>query len=563
MMMIMKPYTNEQLYKTFAELELLDQKKLDEVYLSAKTANQELDDILLRYDLITDETLGKVVAQMLNLPLVRLSQTSIPDDILRTIPEIVARKQHAIVFKLDPKGLHIGLDNPKNTQIAEFIHKKTGLPVNIYYATKRDIEGAFNNYHKNVAEAFEDIIKHNIENARSKKNQEPSITKIVETIILYAYENKSSDIHIEPFENYSRIRFRIDGILHDIVHLPKEIHAQIVSRIKVLSSLRIDEHFTTQDGKLAFKTEYENVNIRVSIAPVTAGEKIVMRLLSERSRQFSLRGLGFSESDFRKVQSAYERPYGLILSTGPTGSGKTTSLYAIIKILNKGGVNIMTIEDPVEYDIEGINQMQVNVAADLTFAKGLRSIVRQDPDIILVGEIRDEETAGIAINSAMTGHLVLSTMHTIDTATAIPRFYNMKVEPFLIGSTVNVIIAQRLIRTICGKCRVSYELSIEKLANQVPHKLLYNQFGDRKQVRLYHGKGCAVCHNTGYSGRLGIFEVMTLNDEIRNLIILKKNAQEIKKASINNGMITMLQDGLEKVNRGITTVDEVLRVIKE
>lgn len=331
----------------------------------------------------------------------------------------------------------------------------------------------------------------------------------------------------------------------------------------MLSKLRTDEHQKAQDGKLVTKIEEDNLDLRVSIVPITNGEKVVMRLLSEKSRQFSLEDLGFSETDLVKVTTAYKKPHGMILSTGPTGSGKTTSLYAILKLLNKREVNIATIEDPVEYDMDGINQIQVNEKTELTFAKGLRSIVRQDPDIILVGEIRDEETAGIAINSAMTGHLVLSTLHTNDAATSIPRLTDMNIEPFLISSTVNIIIAQRLVRKICQNCRVSYESPVKDLTKNLSDASVAKHFKGEEKARLYKGQGCPTCQHTGYTGRIGVFEILEITDEIRKAIVDKKPANIIHDLAIKSGMTTMLDDGLEKTKKGLTTIEEVVRVTKE
>ncbi|MCK4827544.1 type II/IV secretion system protein, partial [bacterium] len=405
-------YEDSALYDTLKELKVIPDDSLEGVFEYSKTNKKLLEDVLIERDLITDKNLGEVVADMLSVPFVSLSEVYIEEEILQTIPEIVAKKQRTIVFKKDKEGLHVASTNPKNTQIIEFVGKKVGSKVTAYYATRHDFDNALNLYAKDVKEAFGDIIAKNVREAQGVGKAEPSIIKIVDTTVVYAYQNKASDIHVEPIGKASLIRFRIDGILHDIVELPIDLHPQIVTRIKVLAKLRTDEHQAAQDGKISYKTKKEDLDIRVSIVPITDGEKIVMRLLSERSRQFSLQDLGFYGNDLKKLREAYKRPHGMILATGPTGSGKTTTLYAILKILNKRNVNIMTIEDPVEYDIQHVNQIQVNPKTGLTFAKGLRSIVRQDPDMILVGEIRDEDTADISINAAMTGHLVLSTLHT-------------------------------------------------------------------------------------------------------------------------------------------------------
>lgn len=582
-------YSDEALYNSLKELEVIPLEKLEEAYNISKNTGMPLREVLLEKDLLSDENLGRIEADLLGLPFVRLAETVIPDKVLRIIPEVVARKQQVIAFKEDRQGLHIALADPTNIQIEDFIKKKTGLPLKIYLATERDVRRALRLYAKDVKQAFTDIIEENIKKAKGAIKAEPPIIKLVDTIINYAYQNRASDIHIEPLEKYSLVRFRIDGVLHDIVHLPSEIHPRIVTRIKVLANLRTDEHLAAQDGKLQFSTETENLDIRVSIVPITEGEKIVMRLLSERSRQFSLTDLGLSPTDIKKVRAAYERAYGMILATGPTGAGKTTTLYSIVKILNKREVNIMTIEDPVEYDIEGVNQIQVNPKTGLTFASGLRSIVRQDPDIILVGEIRDEETADIAINFAMTGHMVLSTLHTNDAATAIPRLLDMGIEPFLLASTLDVVIAQRLVRRICNKCRVSVEIDPKEMSsrNKVRKRrdiseeekkikqwyssllaklqpdLIANYFDTKENIRVYYGKGCSICHQTGYQDRIGIFEVLVVDQEIREAIAEQKDASVIKRIAVKNGMKEMFKDGLDKVRQGLTTIEEVIRVTKD
>lgn len=561
----MSSYDNQSLYNALSELEVIDKSQLDQAFDESQEKNTPLEDVLFKKDLISDENLGKTISELLSLPLVRLGEISIPRDVLDLIPQVVAKKQKVIAFRKDKNGLSIAMADPSNLQIKDFIEKKVGIPVTTYFATKQDINNALYLYNKDLSSTFNEIIEENVRQASAAagKQVDPPITKIVDAILRFAYQNKASDLHIEPEKEKTLVRFRIDGILHDILSLPLELHRPIVIRIKVLSGLRTDEHSAAQDGKLQFESEEEDVDVRVSVVPITAGEKLVMRLLSERSRQFSLTDLGLSQNDLNKVKKAYNKPYGMILATGPTGSGKTTTVYAVLKLLNKRDVNIMTIEDPVEYDIQGVNQIQVNQKSNLTFSAGLRSIVRQDPDIILVGEIRDYETADIAINSAMTGHIVLSTVHTNDAPTAIPRLLDMNVEPFLIASTVNVIIAQRLVRKTHGRCRVSQEVKISELAKYVDKTLLKKIFGNERTVRIYRGKGCQLDHDIGYEGRVGIFEVLEVNDEVRRAIMERKDATEIKKIAIKNGMTTMIEDGLEKVKEGITTIEEVARVTKE
>jgi type II secretory ATPase GspE/PulE/Tfp pilus assembly ATPase PilB-like protein len=391
------------------------------------------------------------------------------------------------------------------------------------------------------------------------------VIQIVETIMKYAYQSRASDVHFEPVERDVPVRFRIDGVLGDVVTLPHDIYDLLVMRIKVMSQLRTDEHLAAQDGKLRFKTQEEEIDVRVSIVPIVHGEKIVLRLLSQKQRKLSLEDVGMQAEDLRKVREAALLPHGMILATGPTGSGKTTSLYCILKILNTRDVNISTIEDPVEYYIEGVNHIQVNTRTNLTFAQGLRALVRQDPDIIMVGEIRDAETANIAVNAALTGHLVLSSIHTNDAATTLPRLLDMEVEPFLAASSVNVAMGQRLVRRICAECRATAELSDYEretiLRLLPPASKVRGEVERRPQV--YKGMGCAACNNLGYIGRIGIYEVLIIDDPIRELIIRRASAAQLRDRAIEGGMTTMLEDGISKVFQGITTVEEVLRAAKE
>lgn len=557
-------YDEKLLLNALLELNVIEKSSLKDAFELSQKQKVPFELVLLSKDLISDENLGRTIADIISFPLIRLSDIQIPKEVLNIIPEVVARKQLIIAFKKDNSGLHVAMYNPNDLEIINFLKKKTGLAVVVYFATLNDITNALFLYSKDVKTTFDEIIKENVReaNLRSGKKIDPPIIKIVDTILAYAYQNKASDIHIEPLEKGSLVRFRIDGVLHDIITLPTDLHQSIVTRVKVLANLRTDEHQSAQDGKFQFKIENAEVDVRTSLIPIIGGEKIVMRLLSENSRQFSLTDLGFSNADLQKVKNAYAKPYGMILSTGPTGSGKTTSIYAIIKLLNKRDVNIMTIEDPIEYEIEGVNQIQVNSKTNLTFAEGLKSILRQDPNIILVGEIRDTETASIAINSAMTGHLVLSTLHTNNAATAIPRLLDMGIEPFLVASTVNIIIAQRLVRRIHLKCRISEEVGLPKLTKNLDKKLICKVFGATDNIRLYKGKGCAIDYNTGYEGRVGIFEVLLVDDEIRQAILDRKDAETIHSIAVKNGMVTMAQDALEKAKQGITTIDEVLRSIK-
>lgn len=434
-----------------------------------------------------------------------------------------------------------------------------------YYATDRELENALRLYKKSIQTDYVSNIQKNAIKAQGASREDVSVIRLVDDIINYGFMNHASDIHIEPTEKEIVIRFRIDGLLYDIMNLPKNILDMIVTRIKILAKLRTDETRAAQDGKIVTEVENIKLDIRVSILPIVHGEKVVMRLLSSQGKFFTLEELGMNEKDLAVVNEAINKPYGMILSTGPTGSGKTTTLYALVKILNKRDINICTIEDPVEYSLDGVNQVQVNPATNLTFAAGLRSLLRQDPDIIMVGEIRDNETAGIAVNSAMTGHLVLSTLHTNDAATSLPRLLDMEIQPFLVASTVNVIIGQRLVRKICMKCIYSYILSEQEIAD-IKKEINIDKFintSQVKEVRLYRGKGCDACNHTGYTGRLGIFEVLKIEENIRELIVARADSDQITKLAIANGMVTMLEDGFMKAFSGKTTIEEIFRVTKQ
>lgn len=387
-----------------------------------------------------------------------------------------------------------------------------------------------------------------------------SIVNLVNHLIELAYNLKASDIHIDPADQHVRIRLRIDGVLQDEVPFPKIIQSEVISRIKILAGLRTDEHQTAQDGRFRVHLELGDVDIRVSIVPTYYGENAVMRLLTDQNEKFTLESLGFSLSDKAKIQKAISYPYGMILATGPTGSGKTTTLYALIKLLNTPTTSIITIEDPIEYSLEGINQIGVNARTGLTFANGLRSILRQDPNIIMVGEIRDEETAGLAVNAALTGHLVLSSIHTNDAATTLPRLIDLKIEPYLIASTVNIAISQRLVRRICEACKQELkitDLEIKSLTDVVPADIF-----DKKDV-FYKGRGCEECNNSGYKGRVCVNEVLVVDNIIRAAIHKKATAAEIKEDTKKQGMTSMIEDGFLKAKLGITTIEEILRTLHE
>jgi type IV pilus assembly protein PilB len=554
--------TDEQLKGLVLNAQLVDQEKLKEIVDYAHNAQMTLTDALLEKDVTTDQTLGNLIATHLKVPFVTLAKLTIPEEVTRIIPEKMARKYKVIPFARDEGGIKVGMIDPSNMLIQEMISKKTGQNVIPYYATERDVYNKLWVYRKDLQKTFDALVNEQLKTAGKSTAIEAPIAKIVTLIINYGYEDRASDLHIEPQEKDTLVRFRVDGILHDVLFLPKKLHDQVVTRIKVLSSLRTDEHMAPQDGKMRIELEEEDLDIRVSILPIVYGEKVVLRLLASHFRQFSLIDLGMNPVDLKKITNGFTKSFGMVLSTGPTGSGKTTSIYSILKIINTREKNITTIEDPVEYRIKGVNQIQTNAKTDLTFASGLRSILRQDPNIIFVGEIRDSETAGIAVNAALTGHLVLSTLHTNDAATALPRLIDMKVEPFLVASTVNVIVAQRLVRKICEMCKVPVELQRDQLSQNLPAEKIAKYFGTTENIRIFKGKGCEICHFTGYAGRIGVFEVLEVSNEIKKLITAKKDSNIVLQQAIHEGMTTMLDDGLAKIAKGHTTMDEVLRVTK-
>lgn len=540
---------------------LVDTKTMRDVLVFAANARVPLQQAVMEKDVITDEQLGLLIASHIKYPFIVLSKVTIPERVYRIVPERLARKHKAIVFEKDANGVKLATADPVNTKLPAIIAKKTGQKVTVYMATEKDIENVLQLYRKDLQRTFDELLQAEITRTATSVDEAP-IAKIVDLLIAYAYRDKASDIHIEPEEKNSLVRFRIDGILHDVLYVDKKLHDRIITRIKVLSRLRTDEHLSAQDGKMRMEIDEENLDIRVSMIPITEGEKVVMRLLSSRFRQFSLQDLGMSDKDLTKVTSAINKSYGMILSTGPTGSGKTTTVYSILKIVNTREKNITTIEEPVEYRIKGVNQIQVNPKTNLTFANGLRSILRQDPNVIFVGEIRDSETAGIAVNAALTGHLVLSTVHTNDAATTLPRLIDMKVEPFLVASTVNVIIAQRLVRKICDSCKTRVVIGRRDALKDIPEETISKHFGPQEKIQVFEGKGCKVCHATGFAGRIGIFEVIDMSEKVKELITQKSDSDEIAQQAILDGMTTMFDDGLDKVVKGMTTVKEVLRVTK-
>ncbi len=534
----------------------------------AKREKVSLEKLLVDKGLIKEEVMGKIAAELLGYPYVKLKKTDIEDispSLLSYLPEKVAQTQEAIIFKEENGYLYLATTNPSNYELVKTLERRTKEKIKVFYATIFDIERALKRYTGGLRVEAKKLIEGFKKNPQKS---EENIVKLVDLILEYAYLSLASDIHIEPLNYAVFVRYRIDGILHKVLEYPPELHIRVASRLKILARLRVDERAAPQDGHFTFNIRGAKAEVRVSTMPTAEGENIVMRLLMARVKRFAIHEIGLLESDFNKVKNELEKPYGMIIAVGPTGSGKTTTLYASLLVLNKPEVNVMTIEDPVEYTIERVRQIQVNPKKGITFSTGLRSIVRQDPDIIMVGEIRDKETLDMAINSALTGHLVLTTMHANDAPTAFSRFLEMGAKPYLISSCVNVIIAQRLVRTICRECREEYYLkgeekeSIEK--DPALAQLILEMSGKKSlsKVKFFRGKGCRFCNYTGYEGRTGIFEVLKVTQEIRELVSQKAPIDTIRNAAIKQGMTTMVQDGIAKALMGLTTLDEVKRAAK-
>ncbi len=564
----------------------VDSKEIKNLQEEAANTKLPLYDVIYGKHILSDEDLGKITAEILGYPYINLTKIDIPSEFLEIIPENIALKQGVITFDIDETDniIKIAMINPFDIELVNEIKNKTGRKPEVYYTTISNIKNIIGRYNQELKNVFLNMLPASLRYTGQEKvvteaeEEEIPIVRIFDSLLLYAYRHHASDIHIEATKEHTVIRYRIDGVLHNIVEFPKVIHESLMTRCKILAGLRIDETRAAQDGRISLKLDNDNVAFRVSVLPTHFGEKIVMRLLVELEGAIDLIESGLSESDYEKVIKNSTKPYGMMIVVGPTGSGKTTTLYNIIKLLNSEGVNIATIEDPIEYGIEGINQVQVNTATNLTFANGLRSLLRQDPDCILVGEIRDRDTAQIAIESAMTGHMVFSTLHANNTSVSIPRLLEMGAEPFLLTAAINCLLAQRLVRKVCQHCIKSQVYSGETLSliykekniltiiNRIMSKYYttdeINELGLRGQYTFYKGMGCKSCGFTGYKGRIGIYEVMELDDEIKTAVLAGKSSDEIEDIAVKNGMNTMLENGIEKALSGITSLEEIIRVIK-
>ena len=573
-------------------------QQLQPLVSEAASSNLRLQDIVLQNNLIDERALTKLYATYADIPYIELDPRDIPSDILMRIPERIARQYNAVIFKIDPDGLiHLAMDDPDDVQAVNFIEKEIGTNTRVYIAPRSNILECLEGYRGDVTQELKEVIDIQREDDGSNQKvteaevaEDSPIAQTVNLLLEYAIRSNASDIHIEPREQFVQVRYRIDGVLKEVNRLPKNVLGALVSRIKILSNLKIDERRIPQDGRFKIKVAGKQYALRVSTLPIADGEKVVMRILDESNQAVTLEQLGYWGHSLAVINQALTEPNGMILVTGPTGSGKSTSLFSVLSMLNTPEVNISTIEDPVEYKIPGVNQTQTNSKAGMTFASGLRALLRQDPNIIIVGEIRDGETANLGVQAALTGHLVFSTLHTNNAATCLPRLLDMGIEPFLIASTVKAVVGQRLVRRLCMTCRQSYVpdqtevAEIVRLFHLAPGQNFYyiHQLEAQAIVQKVGGEtpwgttdttiaalwqpnpnGCDECNHTGFKGRVGIYEVLGTSREIQKMIIGGNTSNEIQDQAVAEGMTTMLTDGLIKAIRGNTTVEEVLRVTKE
>ncbi len=554
----------------------ISQEQLSAVKLESINTGQSTEVIIKNHNFASDEQIGQARATQLGVPFVKLEGRAISSEILNTVPEQVARRYKLIPFEKQDDVVSLAMVDPLDLQVVQFVESKAGLRTKRFMAGETDILNAIKEqYSQNLSTEVVSALREvsftsgdpqtpaqitKTEEDKAEVIREAPVANIVTQLLEYAAKTKASDIHIEPEENQTRVRYRLDGILHEKIILPKKVHDALISRIKILSTLKIDEKRLPQDGRFSFEYAGQLFDLRISTVPTVFGEKVVMRLLPKSSKPPTLQELGFRANALKNMESQLTRPHGIILVCGPTGSGKTTTLYSVLSRISTTKVNIVTIEDPVEYHIAGANQVQANPGIGLTFANALRSFLRQDPNIILVGEIRDTETADLAIQAALTGHEVFSTLHTNSAAGSLPRLLDMGVEPFLLASAINAVEGQRILRKVCQHCRYPYSPPPEVIENI---KQILGPITPTGNLQLYKGKGCAECGNTGYQGRVGIYEVLIVSEKITRLILERASTSMIEKQALSEGMITMKQDGYMKALEGMTTLEEVLRVAQD
>jgi type IV pilus assembly protein PilB len=573
-------------------------EQIDALREEGLRSRRSLQSLVVQNKIMSEETLTKTYANYAGIPFITIEPATIHPEVLNKIPERIARQYNAVLFKIDDSGLmHLAMDDPDDVQAFNFIQKQIGENIKLYIATRSNILACLENYRGDVTQELNQVIDVQREDtgetqtiSEADVSENSPIAQTVNLLLEYAIRSNASDVHIEPREEYVQVRYRIDGVLQEVNRLPRNVLNALISRVKILSNLKIDERRVPQDGRFKIRVAGKQYALRVSTLPVVDGEKVVMRILDESNQAVTLQDLGFWGHSLEVIMDAITEPNGMNLVTGPTGSGKSTTLFSILTMLNTPRVNISTIEDPVEYKIPGVNQTQTNAKAGMTFANGLRALLRQDPNIIMVGEIRDAETANLAVQAALTGHLVFSTLHTNNAATSLPRLLDMGIEPFLIASTVKAVVGQRLVRKLCTNCRKQYTPNEEEakaiialfnigekdnfgLIHNFEEQAIKQNIGkdvppstdDTKILTLWRAspEGCEECSHTGYRGRIGIYEVIGIAHSIQKLIMANATSDQIQDQAISEGMMTMQTDGLIKVMRGETSIEEVLRVTKE
>ncbi len=572
-------YSDALLQKILVTTGTLKLPEIKEHVAAAKEKKKRLEEHLL--EKMPEETLYRIIADYFKVPFVDLKGVQVRKDFLDLVPEPIATTHEIVPFDKGASTLKVAALDPEDLQTIEFLKHKTNLDVQVHVTTPTALREIIKQYKRSLKAEFEDIAKATPTGDDTDQQklrelaQDLPVVRIVESLLEHAVFEGASDIHIEPTEQDLAVRYRVDGILRNVMTLPKNAQAGIVARIKVLSNLKLDEHRLPQDGRMKISGPSYKYSVRVSTLPVMDGEKIVMRLLSETAQALSLEQLGFNDKHLEAVKRNIAKPHGIIFVTGPTGSGKTTTLYSILSLRNTPGVNISTIEDPVEYRMNGVNQSQVNPKIGFTFAIGLRTLLRQDPNIIMVGEIRDGETAEIATNAAMTGHLVFATLHTNDSVTSLPRLVDMGVPRFLVAFTCNMIIAQRLVRKVCKECKQPYKISkaqlkelsdlydIPKVTSAMQHNGFLEKGMTLDKVDFYRGAGCKQCGDEGYKGRVGIYEVLEVSKPLQDLIAKNASNAEIIALAEQEGMIGLVEDGFSKAIKGVTSLEEIMRVTKE
>lgn len=576
----------DELLQILLNMGAINEEKAEAIQKAALEAQQPVEEYLIVNPLIPEEALAEGRGRLYKIPYVDLTGKAIDQEVLRFIPEDTAQHYQVIAFQKSEQEVNVGIVDPRNfkaLEAVEFIMKEKGMRPYYFIISPTNFRTVIKNYSAIGEEVGKvlDLAKERF--AEEEKEGEElevagdlqevikraPVSKIVSLIVKHAIDSRASDIHIEPTEEKSRVRFRVDGIMHDALALPPYLHASIVTRIKVLADLKLDETRKPQDGRIRQKIGKAEVDLRVSTLPLVKNEKVVMRVLDTSGKVPTLKDLGYSEKNIKLIESSMQRSHGMFLVTGPTGAGKSTTLYSVLNILNDNESNIVTLEDPAEFYIPGINQSQVNAEVGYTFASGLRAILRQDPDIMMVGEIRDRETAELSIHAALTGHIMFSTLHTNTALGAMPRLIDMGAEPYLLAATLSNVIAQRLVRKICSHCKVDITLpkeleeTVRKVLNELPAEARPKELADKKPLVFYKGNGCVRCNDSGYRGRTSISEVVIIDDAMKKIIENGAKMYELEEAAKKQGMISMQQDGFLRCLQGVTTVEEVLRVMQE